>query len=231
MLSSAWRYEQLHSSCSPKTRCNCLQIRNPDPWCRRSQKKYLSAGCSNKPSLWFEGGKHGKFLHIFLKNRWVGFVAFLPPRGCFLSWPVSVKFCRDGDRWFTAGTRGNLERQQKKGVECSHPGLLSQVGFAAKENKQVDVNTASLQVGVAQAGRCKHNQRSPCPVWVECAAPASLPLKGSVLRDEFLVEKALLNHSPWSRRVTAWIFLVHRAGAQSWALWALADTGDSRHVL
>lgn len=33
-------------------------------------------------------------------------------------------------------------------------GVLSQVGFAAKENKQVDVNTASLQVRVAQAEGC-----------------------------------------------------------------------------
>jgi len=27
-------------------------------------------------------------------------------------------------------TRGDLEREQKKGAECSCPGLLSQVGFA-----------------------------------------------------------------------------------------------------
>lgn len=104
-------------------------------------------------------------------------------------------------------------------MECSCPGLLSQVGFAAKENKQVDVNTASLQVGVAQAQGCKHKQRSPCPAWVECAAPASLLLKGFVQRETFQVPGGKSFAESLSvklaGRVTAWLFLMHRAGAQS----------------
>lgn len=74
-------------------------------------------------------GKHGQFLYVFLENRWVGFIAFWPQRACFLSWPVSVKLWK-WCRWFTAGSRGNLKMQQKKGAECLRPRLLGQLGCA-----------------------------------------------------------------------------------------------------